>query len=84
MIRTMLKPFLKKFLGLFISMAFVSMLAIGLLTAFASTIYNLKTTFRAYMESNETFGILFSDAKKYNALKKALGEILYRELRSAV
>ena len=60
MIRTMLKPFLKKFLGLFISMAFVSMLAIGLLTAFASTIYNLKTTFRAYMESNEDLNVVAS------------------------
>jgi type I restriction enzyme R subunit len=35
----------------------------------------------AYMESSETFGALFSDAKKYAALKKALAEIMYREFR---
>ena len=49
MIRTMLKPFLKKYIGLFISMVFVSMLSIGLLTSFASTIYNLRTTFKNYL-----------------------------------
>ncbi|MBR1747720.1 MAG: FtsX-like permease family protein [Clostridia bacterium] len=52
MIRTMLSPFLKKFVGLFISMIFVSMLSIGLLTAFASTISNLQSTFRDYLKSN--------------------------------
>ena len=49
MIGTMLKPFFKKFAGLFVSMVFVSMLSIGLLTAFASTIYNLRTTFKQYL-----------------------------------
>ncbi len=33
----------------------------------------------SYMESQETFVTLFSDPKKYAALKKALAEILYRE-----
>lgn len=49
MIGTMLKPFFKRFVGLFISMVFVSMLSIGLLAAFASTIYNLRNTFRTYL-----------------------------------
>lgn len=34
------------------------------------------------MESSETFGVLFSDLKKYNAMKKALGETLYLEFRN--
>ena len=38
----------------------------------------------AYMESSETFGALFSDPKKYAALKKALAEIMYREFRESV
>ncbi len=33
------------------------------------------------MESSETFGMLFSDPKKYATLKKALAEIMYREFR---
>ena len=49
MISSMLKPFFKKFIGLFISMVFVSMLSIGLLSTFASTIYNLKVTFKTYL-----------------------------------
>ena len=40
-----------------------------------------QTAMDAYMESSETFGVLFSDPKKYAALKKALAEILYREFR---
>lgn len=40
-----------------------------------------ETAMNAYMESSETFGVLFSDAKKYAALKKALAEIMYREFR---
>ncbi len=52
MIRTMLKPVLKKYFGLFISMAFVSMLSIGLLSSFVSTILNLKETFQTYIREN--------------------------------
>ena len=52
MIRTMLKPFLKKFLGLFISMVFVSMLSIGLLCAFGSSIINLENTLKTYIKEN--------------------------------
>lgn len=40
-----------------------------------------QTAMNAYMESSETFGVLFSDAKKYAAMKKALAEIMYREFR---
>ena len=50
MIKIMLKPFFKRFLGLFISMAFVSMLSIALLCTFGSTIANLRSTYSAYLE----------------------------------
>ena len=40
-----------------------------------------KTAMDSYKESRETFGTLFSDPKKYAALKNALAEIMYREFR---
>ena len=49
MIGTMFKPFFKRFFGIFLCMMVVSTLAIGLLIAFGSTIYNLKTTFNTYL-----------------------------------
>ena len=42
-----------------------------------------KTAMDSFKESRETFGVLFSDAKKYTALKHALGEIMYRMFRQA-
>lgn len=51
MISRMFRPFFKRFLGLFISMAFVSMLSAALLIAFATSITNLKTTYRNYLDS---------------------------------
>lgn len=53
MIKIMLKPFLKKYLGLFISMAFVSLLSIGLLSAFSSTVSNLRKTYKNYINQYE-------------------------------
>ena len=35
----------------------------------------------SYKESREVFGALFSDPKKYAALKKALAEIMYQEFQ---
>lgn len=43
-----------------------------------SKVYD-KTAMDSYKESRETFGALFSDPKKYAALKNALAEIMYRE-----
>jgi len=43
-----------------------------------SKVYD-KTAMDSYKESRETFGALFSDPKKYAALKSALAEIMYRE-----
>lgn len=53
MSRFMLRPFFKKFIGLFISMVFVSMLSIGLLCAFASVIRNLESNFKTYIKDYE-------------------------------
>ena len=38
-----------------------------------------KTAMDAYKESSQAFSALFSDSKKYAALKSALAEIMYRE-----
>lgn len=53
MLGMMLKPFFKKFIGIFFSMSFVATLAIGLLVSFASSNYNLRTTFKSYLEDYE-------------------------------
>ena len=69
MIRTMLKPFLKKFIGLFISMVFVSSLAIGLFCSFSSTISNLQKTFGTYIDDygkiNAVANINFSEKSQF-------------------
>ena len=49
MLRTMFKPFFKRFVGLFISMVFVSMLSISLLCCFGSVIINLKRTYANFL-----------------------------------
>lgn len=40
-----------------------------------------KTAMDSYKESREVFSALFSDSKKYLALKNALAEIMYREFQ---
>ena len=40
-----------------------------------------KTAMDSYKESRDVFATLFSDAKKYLALKNALAEIMYREFQ---
>ena len=45
-----------------------------------SKVYD-KTAMDSYKESREVFGALFSDPKKYAALKNALAEIMYREFQ---
>ena len=53
MIKIMFKPFFKKYIGLFISMVFVSMLSIALLIGFVSTTTNLKATYQSYLQDYE-------------------------------
>ena len=43
-----------------------------------------KTAMDSFKESREVFAALFSDPKKYAALKQALAEIMYREFRESV
>ena len=51
----MLKPFFKKFIGLFISMSFVSLLAIALLCTFGSSLVTLKTQYESYLTDYGNF-----------------------------
>ena len=53
MIKIMFKPFFKKYVGLFVSMVFVSMLAIAMLCAFASTLFNLQEEYKRYLTEYE-------------------------------
>ena len=50
MIKALFRSFFKRFLGLFLSMMFVSALSISLLSAFGSTIINLKNSYRDYLD----------------------------------
>ena len=50
MIRRILPSFFKRYIGLFISMVFVSMLSVALLCTFVSSITNLKSIYSAYLE----------------------------------
>lgn len=38
----------------------------------------------SYMESQDTYTSLFEDKAKYNAIMHALGNIIYREMRTTV
>ena len=60
MIKTMLKPFFKRFFGLFISMTFVSLLAVGLLCCFGSCIIDTKNKYQAFVASNQNVDELVS------------------------
>ena len=77
MISLMLKPFFKRFIGLFISMAFVATLAVALLSAFASTIYNLETTFANYLLENGNVNVIasigFADKEKFADITEVEG-----------
>ena len=49
MIKAMFKPFFKRFFGLFISMVFVSMLAVGLLSCFGSCIVDVQKNYQDFV-----------------------------------
>lgn len=50
MIRRILPSFFKRYIGLFISMVFVSMLSVALLCTFVSSITNLKSIYASYLD----------------------------------
>ena len=60
MIKTLFKPFFKKHFGLFISMVFVSMLAVGLLCCFGSTIINARNSYQNFVTDYEDIDELVS------------------------
>ncbi len=41
-----------------------------------------KAAQASYMESQESFSALFADQAKYNAVMRALGSIIYRDMRA--
>ena len=79
MIGTMLKPFFKKFFGLFVSMVFVSLLSIGLLCCFGSVVTNLKHTYQNYLENygmvNEQITTNFMSRNKLVSYTEGIEEI---------
>ena len=70
-------PLIKKFKGLFLSMIFVSILAISLVTAFSSSVANLKKGYDEYMNyyDNTTYVLSTNLSLKsdYNDLKNISG-----------
>lgn len=60
MIRSMFKPFFKRFFGLFISMVFVSMLAVGLLCCFGSCILNVRNNYQEFVKDYQDVDELVS------------------------
>ena len=77
MIKILFKPFFKKYVGLFISMVFISLLSIALLSAFASTISNLTTTYKNYLEEygkvDGVFKTALATREELNDLKDVEG-----------
>ena len=60
MIRTMFKPFFKRFFGLFISMVFVSMLAVALLSCFGSCIIDVRNNYKEFVRDYQNVDELVS------------------------
>ena len=60
MIRVMFWPFFKKYFGLFISMVFVSMLAVGLLCCFGSCIINARNEYQDFVTNYQNVDELVS------------------------
>lgn len=76
MIKTMLWPFFKRFFGLFISMTFVSLLAVGLLCCFGSTIIDTRNKYQAFVAENQNVDELVStEFTIRSTLMKAVDDI---------
>ena len=60
MIKKMLIPLLKKYIGIFISMILVSIFSISLLSGEASSIYNLDKSYKDYKKEYKTMDIMIS------------------------
>ena len=79
MLKVMLKPFFKRYIGLFISMVLVSSLAVSLLCTFGSTIVNLNTTYRSYLNDygdvDEQIATDFTTREKILSFTSAVNEV---------
>ena len=88
MIKTMLKPFFKKHLGLFISMVVVSSLAIALLCTFGSTIVNLGSSYKSYLNTygdvDEQISYDYTSRDNILALKNEFVEIEELDARLSI
>ena len=60
MIKAMFGPFFKRFFGLFISMVFVSMLAVGLLCCFGSCIINVRNNYQEFVKDYQNIDEMIS------------------------
>jgi hypothetical protein len=60
MIKKMILPLLKKYIGIFISMILVSILSISLLSGEASAIYNLNESYKTYKTDYKSMDIMIS------------------------
>lgn len=72
MIRAIFWPFFKRFFGLFVSMVFVSMLSVGLLCCFGSTMLNVSKNYKDYINNYGDIDVLY--ATKYT-LRESLETI---------
>ena len=77
MLRTMFKPFFKKFFGLFISMVFVSMLSVALLSSFGSVIVNVRQNYSSfvteYQDIDEQISTNFASREKLLSVNEVQG-----------
>ena len=85
MIKMMFKPFFKKYLGLFISMAFVSMLSIALLCTFGSTVVNLQWSYSKYLveygDIDEQISTNFASREYLVSIADQIEEVQYVDAR---
>ena len=81
MIKAYLRPFFKRFIGLFLSMTFVSLLAISLLIAFGSAVTNLVSEYNSFKTTYGSPDILitteFTSTEKIAGLSDIEGIDIY-------
>ena len=74
MIGTIFKPFFKRFIGLFISMVFVSMLSVGLLCCFGSSMVNARKEYNSYSKEygdiDSLYAVSFARREKLKSIKE--------------
>ena len=88
MIKIMFKSFFKRFFGLFVSMVFVSMLSVGLLCCFGSTIINVKNNYITYVseyqDMDEQVSTSFASRETLKSVLQDIPEVLVADARLTV